>query len=218
MESVQATKIRFGDKMFIRATVVMVPAAVMTFGLFTAMRGAIASEDIAPPSQTVYELQPYLETVEQAPPDLVNPKPTRPEVLDPPPQIEKVRADPTKVDLSGLDYSGVRPATYDGPTIGSILPTRMPALIDKDMRPLQPPVPVYPRRAAEKGLQGDCDVYLSVSPRGEPFDVTAKCTDRLFERSAENAIKKVKFTPKIRDGLPVTVTGVVYPLEFRMEP
>ncbi|MEO1304716.1 MAG: TonB family protein [Pseudomonadota bacterium] len=206
------------SKMTHRSLIALVPAAIMTIGLFTVMRGAIASEEISPPIQTVYELQPYLESAEKEAAEVLSVKPPRPDVLQPPPQVPRLTADPTKVDLSAFDYTGAQPADYAAPTMKNILPTRMTTLIDTDMRPLQPPVPVYPRRAAELGLEGICDVRLSVSPRGEPFDVQAECSDRMFEESAERAVKKVKFTPKIRDGLPVTVTGVVYPLEFRLEP
>ena len=58
---------------------------------------------------------------------------------------------------------------------------------------------------------------MNVSIRGEPFDVRADCTDRVFERAAKKAVEKVKFAPQIRDGLPVMVTGVIYPLEFQLK-
>ena len=77
---------------------------------------------------------------------------------------------------------------------------------------------IYPDTAASRGITGTCDVYFNVSPKGVPYSIEAKCTDRLFERAAEKAVSKVKFAPKIHDGLPVTVTGAIYPIVFRMDP
>ena len=85
------------------------------------------------------------------------------------------------------------------------------------VQPLSPPVVVYPDSAAREGLEGDCEVHLNVDIRGNPFDVEAICTDRVFERAARRAVERVQFAPRIEDGRPVEQHGVVYPMEFRME-
>jgi len=201
-----------------RGAAVIVPAGIVTFGLFTAMHNLVEVDDFSAPPMTTYTLDPYMaaetEPVEHKRP----PKPERQEPIDPPPLTPDLVKSVTNLEFPSTIYIGVAPAEYPMGEPDLIKP--QPAAIDRDrnMRPLTPPVPTYPTKAATNGIEGTCEVHLSVTPKGEPFNVDAICTDRVFERSAEKAIKKVRFAPKIRDGKSVTVTGVVYPLEFRMEP
>ena len=194
-----------------------VPAGVVTFGLFAAMQNFIATDTFEAPAMTVYDLKPYMAAEVEDP---VDPPRTRAERLDPvapppstPPLVKTV--DNPKLPTSA--YGGAAPAEYGAPALGPILPKRVTSITNRTIQPITPPIPDYPRDAATRGLEGFCDVHLSVSTKGEPFNVQAECSDRLFVRAAEKSVKKVKFAPQIRDGLPVTVTGVVYPLEFRLK-
>ena len=89
--------------------------------------------------------------------------------------------------------------------------------LDRDIQPLEPPRPVYPPVAVNRGLTGKCEVSLDVTPQGKPFNVVADCTHEVFVASATEAMKAVTFPPKIVDGQVVVRTGVVYPIEYRME-
>lgn len=181
------------------------------------MHQLVAVDDFTSPEQTVYELQPYMETETAEPPARAERDLVKPDPIDPPPQPPRLVKDISKVDLPTSGYVGVAPADYGATEFAPILPKRVSAISVRTMQPVTQPVPVYPSRAAERGLEGDCNVYLSVSIRGEPLNVQAECNDRVFDSAARKAVQKVKFVPQIRDGLPVKVTGVVYPLEFRME-
>ena len=90
------------------------------------------------------------------------------------------------------------------------------AISDRDAQPIRPPVPTYPSRAAERGIEGSCDVRFDVDTRGEPYNVTADCTDRVFKREAERAVSRVEFAPKIIRGQAAERRNVVYPLEFTL--
>ena len=170
------------------------------------------------PKHTVYDLEAYIDVGEPKGPDERPPKPPRPDVIDPPPQPPNLVKDIKNVDLPFNGYAGVAPPDYGDAEFAPILPERTGVIQVRDIQPITRPVPIYPPRAAANGLEGNCEVVLGVSTRGEPFNVNATCTHRLFENAARRAVEKVKFVPQIRDGLPVTVTGVVYPLEFRLEP
>lgn len=89
-----------------------------------------------------------------------------------------------------------------------------PAL--SDAVPIKPPVPTYPRRAAQLGKDGRCDVWFDVSKEGKPVNIEAKCTSKLFKDEAERAISKVDFEPLIYKGKPYVRPRVVYPLEFKI--
>ncbi|MEO0467163.1 MAG: TonB family protein [Pseudomonadota bacterium] len=87
---------------------------------------------------------------------------------------------------------------------------------DRDARPITPPQALYPSRAAEREIEGSCEVSLNVDSQGNPVDVTAECTDNVFTREAERALSRAKFAPKFVNGVAVERIGVVYPLEFSL--
>lgn len=201
-----------------RFAVTGVPAAIVTMSLFMTMQHLVEVDDFSPPDHTVYDLEAYIDAGEPKDPDKRQLKPPRPDVIDPPPQPPNLVKDIKNVDMPFNGYAGVAPPDYGGAEFAPILPKRVNAIQIRDIQPITQPIPFYPRRAEEMELQGSCEVHFGVTKRGEPFNVSAECTHYLFENAARRAVEKVKFVPQIRDGLAVTVTGVVYPLEFRLEP
>lgn len=201
-----------------RMSLVILPAGIMTISLFTMMHHLVGVDDFSPPELTVYELEPYMEVEIAAPPERLDIRPVKLDPIDPPPRPPNLVKDISQVKLPISGYEGVAPAEYGAAQFSPILPDRVSAIPIRNLQPVTPPIPTYPRRAAVAGIEGECDVTLSVSIRGEPFNVQANCTEQVFESAARKAVQKVKFVPQIRDGLPVTVTGVVYPLEFRLKP
>jgi TonB family protein len=83
--------------------------------------------------------------------------------------------------------------------------------------PISPPRLTFPRRAAERGISGTCEVYFDLDARGKPMNVVAVCSNRLFQAEAERAIVQTEFVPKRVDGRPVEQRDMVYPLEFVLE-
>ncbi len=197
---------------------VVLPAAIVTVGLFFAMQALIEVDDFAPPEPVRYVIDQYLAAPE-APEELpVTVKPIQLEELAPPPSAEPMVKTVQNIVLPIEGFSGAVPEQFVEPDLLQVRPMASGNVIVRNLQPLTPPTVVYPPRAATQGVQGDCDVYFSVSPKGEPFDVSADCTDPIFKRAAEKAVKKSKFAPKIKHGRALTVTGVVYPIEFKLEP
>lgn len=205
------------QKRLSRLISVALPAAGITTGLFFAMQNLIAGEAFSPPDLVVYELPPYV--AQTPPPKPIPPvrKPQRPEIISPPANPPKLVNSINAPDVPIAIYGGAAPADYGEAILEGMRPEGRGMVIDRTLQPISPPVPTYPRDAARQGLQSECDVHLKVSPRGEPFDVYAECSHPAFEKEAKRSIEKVRFAPQIRQGLPVTVTGVVYPLEFRLK-
>ena len=201
-----------------RFAAVALPAGVVTGALFVAMQNLVEVDDFEPPEMTAYDVLAYVPITNPPPP----PKPDREfrrfDPVDPPPLPPPLVKNVDAVSVPNPGYSGAAPADYGEVDLEQLAPMRATSVMDRTMTPLAPPSPVYPRHAAAMGLEGDCLVYLNVSRRGMPFQVRAECSDPIFERAARKAVQNVKFAPKIHDGLPITVTGVVYPLEFRLEP
>ncbi|MFN3211569.1 MAG: energy transducer TonB [Henriciella sp.] len=201
-----------------RTCTVVIPAGAMTLALFATMQQLVAVEDFEPPAQTFYTVEALMEQEIDEPLDKPREKVVRETPIKAPPPPPKLVNSVNNPKVPFSDYSGTAPADYGQADFRKLKPQRTTAISVRNLQPLTPPIPAYPSAAASRGLEGTCEVFFSVSIRGDPFNVDATCTDRVFRNAAIKAVKRVKFAPKIRDGLPVTVNGVVYPLEFRMEP
>jgi protein TonB len=89
---------------------------------------------------------------------------------------------------------------------------------DGEYLPIVKVAPVYPSRAASRGLEGNCIVEFTVTRTGAVQDVAVvECTSSLFERASTQAALKFKYKPRVIDGEPVDVTGVQHLITFLME-
>ena len=55
--------------------------------------------------------------------------------------------------------------------------------------------PIYPLRAREKGISGNCVASFQIDSGGETEDVIVKCTDDVFESNTIRALQKFVFEP-----------------------
>ncbi|MGD8340524.1 MAG: TonB family protein [Gammaproteobacteria bacterium] len=93
------------------------------------------------------------------------------------------------------------------------------AVSDDEYLPIVNIAPVYPPRAAARGLEGYVIVSFTVSTTGSTEDVVVvESSSTLFERAAIEAASKWKYKPRIVDGQPVAVPGVVNRINFELEP
>lgn len=77
---------------------------------------------------------------------------------------------------------------------------------DGDIIPLVAIQPQYPRRAAERGLEGYVVVSFVITSQGTTRDIKVEeSTSSLFERSAMRAAERLKYKPRIVDGVAVEV-------------
>lgn len=193
----------------------LLPAAAVTGGLFIAMDRMIATEEVI---LAEVEKRP-LEAIRPTRPDTIEPRvrdrrPERLESASPPPPPPAYTVGAGDIDLPVVTLAGQVPELAPA-RLGPIDPGN-PVIAAREARPLSPPQPVYPRPAAERGLEGSCEVRFSVSIRGEPFEIEATCTDRVFARAAEQAVARVRFAPLVRRGEPLVQRNVVYPIRFEL--
>ncbi|MEZ5998794.1 MAG: peptidoglycan DD-metalloendopeptidase family protein [Hyphomonas sp.] len=88
--------------------------------------------------------------------------------------------------------------------------------LDRAWKPeaLAYPAPSYPPEAASNVLSGACRVMFDLGTEGLPKNVTAECSDPVFEASAAE-LPGARFKPVVNEaGQPVEVKGIVYPLEY----
>ncbi len=194
-----------------------VPVAIfVTYALFQIMRILISAPYEEPP----VEAQRVIERITPADDDQqvnrrARSKPRRLSSADKPPPPPKLSTTKSQIDLPTPNIQGAAPTELQFDRMSSLAIDPV-AISDRDAQPIRPPVPTYPTRAAERGIEGECEVRFDVDTRGRPYNVEATCSDRIFTREAERAVSKVEFAPKIIRGQAAERRNVVYPLEFTL--
>jgi protein TonB len=82
---------------------------------------------------------------------------------------------------------------------------------DGEYLPIVKVAPVYPRRALERGITGECLVTYTVTTSGTVRDVSVvegQCPESIFERPSIDAALRFRYKPRVIDGEPVEVIGV----------
>ncbi|HPF22287.1 MAG TPA: TonB family protein [Hyphomonas sp.] len=143
-------------------------------------------------------------------------KPKRIESAKKPPPPPKVSATKSNINLPTPKIEGAAPTELNLGRMQSLAIDPV-AISDRDAQPIRPPTPSYPQRAAERGIEGTCEVRFNVDTRGRPYDINATCSDPVFKSEAERAVGKVEFAPKIVRGKAAERKNVVYPLEFKLQ-
>ena len=89
---------------------------------------------------------------------------------------------------------------------------------DRDAMPLVRIDPIFPRKAALSGQEGQVWVKFDVNPAGEVTNVRIlkAIPPRLFDRAAKKTIYQWKYRPKMIDGKPVTQKGLEVLLDFKL--
>ncbi|MFQ5784308.1 MAG: energy transducer TonB [Alphaproteobacteria bacterium] len=79
------------------------------------------------------------------------------------------------------------------------------------------PIPRYPFSARQRGQEGKVIFEVEVRPDGtvENVQVVASSGYRLLDDSARDALRRWRFVPGIRNGIPVAST-VRVPIHFRL--
>ena len=141
-------------------------------------------------------------------------KPDKPEDSDTPPDTPEMDMD-TNVDNvnTGIEI-GMAPVSAEVNVGGS----GGFAASDGDYLPIVKVAPIYPRRAQERGLSGYVIVEFTVTKLGTVVDAKViETTNSVFNRAAVKAALKFKYKPKVVDGNPIDVAGVLHKITFEME-
>jgi periplasmic protein TonB len=89
---------------------------------------------------------------------------------------------------------------------------------DGEYLPIVKVAPVYPARAAQRGLEGYVIVEFTVTRTGTTKDISVvESTSSLFDRAAVDAAAKFKYKPRVIDGEAVEVPGVRNRITFVLE-
>ena len=135
------------------------------------------------------------------PPDAPPPQPPTPQLENLDPNAEKIAISAAPVETD-IEMSG-------GFSLG---------VGEGDYLPIVKVAPVYPTRAASRGLEGYVIVEFTVTETGSTRDIfVVESSSSLFERAAVDAAGKFKYKPRVIDGNPVAVAGVRNKITFQLE-
>ncbi len=89
-----------------------------------------------------------------------------------------------------------------------------------DLRPVPAagnPKPVYPRMAIRRGIEGEVELSVSVSPLGQVSRISINKPSgfAMLDQAAIDSVKQWQFTPAVRDGVP-TAMVIDIPVQFRL--
>lgn len=191
----------------IRLTIGLILATAVTLSLFWLMQYLIATADRSLNEDAAGSLLDFVrvkrdEAIERR--QLKPKKPPPPEA--PPPQPPTPQLDNLNPSADKIAISAVPVETEIEMTGGFSL-----GVGEGDYLPIVKVAPIYPSRAAARGLEGFCVVQYTVTKTGTTRDVTVvegQCTSSTFHRSSMNAALKFKYKPRIMDGEAVEVPGV----------
>lgn len=186
-------------------------AIFVTLGLIVGMYALIkmeepeltASEDTVLPD---INYNPKNEDV-----DVITPKPIRPPEVEAQPDIPDVKVIPDTIDInSQFATNSIK--------VGINRDLKGFNQNDGEYLPIFRPSPIYPRRAAERGVCGSVDLRYTVTSSGGVADPQVmSSTSKMFERNAIKAALKYKYKPRQVGGKPVDVPGVEIRVKFEME-
>jgi len=90
--------------------------------------------------------------------------------------------------------------------------------IEKTVAPLVRVPPVFPARFLQGNFSGYCRVSFDISPEGRPFNVqTTICTNQQLESATVKSVQDWKYSPEIRDGRPVSRSGLETIIRFDLQ-
>ena len=198
--------------MLLRYTSAVLLGTVATFGLLTLMRSVIADPLPAEDSGIKGDILDFVRLVEEREPVVNRRKPEPPLPPDRPPPTPPPDRDPFDRETIGGDWEPTEPTPDGGEGLVSYV-------FDGEYLPIVRVVPIYPRRALTRGIEGYVLVEFVVTETGSVRNPLVLVSDPpgFFERAAVSAVLKYKYKPKVEDGRSVAVSGVRTRIVFEME-
>lgn len=198
--------------MFARYGIAIGIGAAVTFGLLFIMQLLIASGRGDLSEATGGRIVDFVRVERE---NVVETKKEKPQK---PPEPEK---QPEMPNSSNLDnFNSALAVSMSSPTLGSGLDIGGVGfgVSDGEYLPIVKVAPVYPARAASRGLEGYVILEFTVTRTGTTKDISVvESTSSLFDRAAMDAAAKFKYKPRVIDGEPVEVPGVRNKITFVLE-
>jgi len=199
--------------MIARYGVAIAVGASVTFGLLFLMQFMIATGRGADTDAKRFDIGDFVRVEREQRVESEQDKPEKP------PEPERQPDMPTPQNSSNFDNSGIAvsmaaPSVNTSVNVGGL----GFGVSDGEYLPIVKVAPVYPARAASRGLEGYVIVEFTVTQTGSTKDIFVyESSSSLFERAAVDAAAKFKYKPRVIDGEPVEVAGVRNRITFVLE-
>ena len=134
-------------------------------------------------------------------------KPDEPEEEPPEPELPEIQEIEIQQDLNmGAGHGGLDISLGGGLSA------------DGEYLPIVKVAPIYPRMAQTRGIQGHCIVSYTVTVSGSVRDpAVVECSNPIFRNTSMRASLRFKYKPRIIDGEPVEVRGVLNRFIYELE-
>jgi protein TonB len=185
--------------------------AAVTFGLLFVMQYMIASGQNAVGDEGAFRIVDFVRVERN---EIVEKKQEKP---DKPPEPDQM---PDMPDPQvGNFESSIRIAMAAPPvSMNANLGGLNFGVSDGEYLPIVKVAPIYPQRAAARGLEGYVIVEYTVTTTGDTRDVVViESTSSLFDRAAVDSAMKYKYKPRVIDGTAVEVVGVTTKIIFELQ-
>jgi len=140
------------------------------------------------------------------------PRPDKPPKQPPPPKLANPNVKANTLNVSAAPVQTEVALNDAGFSVG--------AIGEGEYLPIVKIPPIYPPRAAERGVEGHCVVVFTVTKQGTTANHRideSNCTSRLFHRASIAAVKKFKYKPTVRNGQAMDVPNVKNKITYRLE-
>lgn len=185
---------------------------VVTFGLLFLMQMLIASGRGLNTDAKRFEITDFVRVEREQRVEREENKPEKP----PEPEQQPDMPNPDQ----NTDYNNSLAVSMSAPSVSTSVNVGGLGfgVSDGEYLPIVKVAPVYPTRAASRGLEGYVIVEFTVTQTGATKDIfVVESTSSLFERAAVDAAAKFKYKPRVIDGNPVEVAGVRNKITFVLE-
>lgn len=139
------------------------------------------------------------------------PLPKAPPPQPPQPKLDNVDPQVEKMDIGEVDINPEVELSAEGFSLDAS---------EGDYLPIIKVAPIYPRRAASRGIEGYVILEFTVTRKGTVKDVKiieSKPRSSIFHRAAKRAVLKFKYKPRVSEGKTVEVKGVRNLIRFELE-
>ncbi|WP_428096841.1 energy transducer TonB [Candidatus Rariloculus sp.] len=198
--------------MIARYGIAIAIGAGVTFGLLFIMQLLIATGRGAIVDGAGFRVVDFVRVEREQTIETKQDKPDKPPEPDQQPDIPQA-------DTSG-DFDNSLRVSMSTPTLTTNLNVGNLGfgVADGEYLPIVKVAPIYPARAASRGLEGYVIVEYTVTRTGATRDArVVESSSSLFERAAVDSALKYKYRPRVIDGEPVEVPGVRTIIRFELE-
>lgn len=187
-------------------------AALVTFALFMLMHSLIFMADTSLDESGATKLADIFMPDVEIETNLKEAKPDKPEdPEEPPPDLPQPEFQDFDVQATAMNMSTPINADINVEMNGA-------SASDGEYLPIVKVAPIYPNRAATRGIEGYCIVQYTVTATGSTRDPeVTDCPNSVFASASTKAALKFKYKPRVVDGVAIEVPGVRNKFTFTLD-